>query len=107
MTATNVFFSTNAPGNMSVAYAANNAGTSGALNQGNSDTAADYLSLRVQVYTTGTTSTNITKRDIINFLQQCERWVVDQTGLAATPGGANGQGLDYTLKINSITGPIP
>lgn len=95
MTATNIFFSTNSP-QADRPYTANNSNTSGSLNMGNASDATDYLELRVMVYTTGTTKTNVTKRDINNFLRLCERWLEDHY-----------QGLDYVLSANSIAAPIP
>lgn len=103
MTATNIFFSTTTP-NMDRPYAAQTSGgTAGSLNQGfvsgtTSERAADFLELRVMVYTTGTTKTNVTKKDIEDFLDLCQRWVRDPV---------NTDSLDYVLSANSVAAAIP
>ena len=103
MTATNIYFSTTTP-NMDRPYAAQTSGgTAGKLNQGfevgvTSERAADFLELRVMVYTTGTTKTNVTKRDIENFLELCKRWI---------NAPESQDSLDYVLQANSVAAPIP
>lgn len=107
MTATNLYFSTNSP-NQDRPYSAVNSGASGSLNQGfvvgtTEPTAADYLSLRIMAFSTTTTVTGISKRDILNFLDLCKRWVVDNTAAVNAAAGTDvlgagaGQGLDYVI----------
>jgi len=103
MTATNIYFSTTTP-EFDRPYAAQTSGgTAGSLNQGfevgvTSERAADFLELRLMVYSTGTTKTNITKKDIKMFLELCQRWV---------DAPVSQDGLDYVLSANSVAAAIP
>jgi hypothetical protein len=117
MTATNIYFSTDTP-NFDRSYSAvtSNAtgGSSGSLNSGTSVgvtsvRAADFLELRIMVYTTGTTKTNVTKKDVETFLELCKRWLHDNTGNRATTndGQSSGQGLDFVISNDSIAAGIP
>src|SRR5271165_5364728 len=100
------YFSTNVPAGQDRPYTVAGTGASGSLNQGTTATdlinTTDYIELRLKtILADGSTKTGITKRDVQNFLELAHRWLLDQTGLAASSSGANGQGLDYCIKANS------
>ncbi len=87
MTALNLYFSTNTPDPdrpYVIATADSTGGSSGSLNMGykvgtTSTRAADFFELRIMLYSTGTTSTNVTKKDVEMFLECAKRWLHDQT----------------------------
>ena len=99
MTALNIYVSTNNPDDLSKPTSAiavdTTGGTSGYLNQGydvgvTSVRAADFLELRIILYSTSTTSTALTKEKIILFLEQCAKWVLSTGGTA--------EGLDAVIQ---------
>jgi hypothetical protein len=105
MTALNIYFSTNTA-EMNQPYTAiavgTTGGTSGDQNQGYdvgviSTRAADYMELRIMQYSTGTTSTKITKREILKFLEMATKWV-----LLNDPSNANG--LDAVIQAAITNG---
>lgn len=98
MTALNIYFSTNTPQEdrpYSAIAVDTTGGTAGSLNQGydvgvTSVRAADTLELRIMLYTTGTTNAGLVKKDIMQFLELCKKWVREQ--------GQNANGLDAVIQ---------
>ncbi len=107
MTALNIYFSTNTPNfDRPKAIAAPNAtgGASGSLNMGysvgvTSTRAADFLELRAMLYSTGTTTTGITKQNILDFLDCAREWVLaGPIGFDATRTNGEGFSLDDVIQ---------
>ncbi len=49
----------------------------GGMHSGTSTSANDFIELRMMRYTTGTTETGVTRKDVINALHAFEKWVLD------------------------------
>jgi hypothetical protein len=71
MVATNWFVSV--PFREVVGGETNNAG----LHSGTSTSGADFIELRMMQYTTGTTSTGLTRKDVLIALEVFERWILE------------------------------
>lgn len=105
MTTASFFFSSSVPSGQDRPYSAPGVGAAssgpvGSLNCGSSTYASDYLELRITTSTTGWTPT---KKDVLAFLEQCRRFVLDQEGSSTI----SGQGLDALLLANSATVGVP
>lgn len=47
------------------------------MHSGTSSSATDFIELRMMEYTTGTTSTGLTRNDVIMALETFRRWVLE------------------------------
>jgi hypothetical protein len=105
MATASYFFSSSVPAGQDRPYSAPGVGAAssgpvGSLNCGTATYASDALEIRMTTNTSGYTPT---KRDVVNFLRQVERWLFDQEGSSTI----SGQGLDALLLANSATVGIP
>jgi hypothetical protein len=62
----------------------------GNMHSGTSTSAADYIELRWIEYTTGTTASGVTRKDILIALKVFERWIKE--------GGLIGDGTNLPLS---------